>query len=65
MNYFEMQISGKTLGISPFVMLVAFFFWGFLWGIPGAFIGLPATIAIFTIFEWNPSTRWIATLLSL
>jgi predicted PurR-regulated permease PerM len=64
-NYFEIMFAGKTLGISPFVMLVAFFFWGFLWGIPGAFIGLPATIAIFTIFEWNPSTRWIAKLLSL
>jgi predicted PurR-regulated permease PerM len=64
-NYFELLISGKTLGISPFVMLIAFFFWGFLWGIPGAFIGLPATIAIFTIFEWYPSTRWIAKLLSL
>jgi len=61
---FEPLIAGKALGISPFVMLVAFFFWGFLWGIPGAFIGLPATIAIFTIFEWNPSTRWIAKLLS-
>jgi predicted PurR-regulated permease PerM len=64
-NYFELLVAGKALKISPFVMLVAFFFWGFLWGIPGAFIGLPATIAIFTICEWNPSTRWIAKLLSL
>jgi len=62
---FELLIAGKTLGISPVVMLVAFFFWAFLWGIPGAFIGLPATIACFTIFEWNPSTRWIAKLLSI
>ena len=63
-NYLEPIIAGKTLAISPFVMLVAFFFWGFLWGVPGAFIGLPVTIALFTIFEWNPSTRWIARLLS-
>jgi predicted PurR-regulated permease PerM len=63
-NYFEPMIAGKALAISPFVMLIAFFFWGFLWGIPGAFIGLPVTIAIFTIFQQSPSSRWIATLLS-
>jgi AI-2 transport protein TqsA len=61
-NYFEPMITGKALGISPFIMLVAFFFWAFLWGIPGAFIGLPVTIALFTIFEWNPSSRWMARL---
>ena len=41
-------------------MLVAFLIWDFLWGMPGAFIGLPVTIALFTIWEQNPSTRWIA-----
>ena len=63
-NYFEPMIAGKALAISPFVMLVAFFFWAFLWGIPGAFIGLPVTIALFTIGEQNPSSRWITRLLS-
>ena len=63
-NYFEPMIAGKALAISPFVMLVAFFFWAFLWGIPGAFIGLPVTIALFTICEQNPSSQWIARLLS-
>jgi predicted PurR-regulated permease PerM len=63
-SYLEPVIAGKALEISPFVMLLAFFFWGFLWGIPGAFIGLPVTIALFTICEWNPSSRWVARLLS-
>ena len=63
-NYLEPMIAGKALAISPLVMLVAFFFWAFLWGIPGAFIGLPVTIALFTICEQNPSSRWIARLLS-
>jgi AI-2 transport protein TqsA len=63
-NYLEPMVAGKALAISPFVMLVAFFFWGFLWGIPGAFIGLPVTIALLTICEWNPSSRWIARLVS-
>jgi predicted PurR-regulated permease PerM len=40
------------------------FFWTFLWGIPGAFIGVPVTIAMLSACELNPATRWIATLLS-
>ena len=42
-------------------MLVAFFFfffwffWAFLWEIPGAFVGIPVTIALLTICEQNRS----------
>jgi AI-2 transport protein TqsA len=63
-NYLEPIIAGKALSVSPFAMLVAFFFWGFLWGIPGAFIGLPMTIALITICEQSSSGRWIVRLLS-
>ena len=44
--------------------LLAVFFWSFLWGIAGAFIGLPIMIAILTICEQHKSTGWIALLLS-
>jgi AI-2 transport protein TqsA len=63
-SYLEPMLTGNALAISPFVMLVAFLIWDFLWGMPGAFIGLPVTIALFTIWEQNPSTRWIANLMS-
>jgi AI-2 transport protein TqsA len=63
-NYLEPLLTGTALAISPFVMLVAFLIWDFLWGMPGAFIGLPVTIALFTIWEQNPSTRWIADLMA-
>jgi AI-2 transport protein TqsA len=63
-NYLEPVLTGTALAISPFVMLFAFIFWDFLWGMPGAFIGIPVTIALFTIWEQNPSTRWIANLMS-
>jgi AI-2 transport protein TqsA len=45
-------------------VLFAVFFWSFLWGIPGAFIGVPLTIAFLTICEQYASSRWIATLMS-
>jgi predicted PurR-regulated permease PerM len=63
-NYLEPMLTGTALAISPFVMLFAFLFWDFLWGMPGAFIGIPVTIALFTVWEQNPSTRWIANLMS-
>jgi AI-2 transport protein TqsA len=50
--------------MSPFIVLLAVFFWSFLWGIAGAFIGLPIMIAILTICEQHKSTEPIALLLS-
>jgi predicted PurR-regulated permease PerM len=63
-SYLEPRIAGAALSISPFVVLFSVFFWAFLWGIPGAFIGVPVTIAILTVCAECSSTRWIADLLS-
>ena len=63
-SYLEPRIAGSALSISPFLVLFAVFFWAFLWGIPGAFIGVPIVIAILTFCEEHESTRWVATLLS-
>lgn len=63
-SYLEPIIAGRTLSISPLVMLVSFFFWAFLWGIPGAFIGIPVTIALLAICERNRSLNWLARLLA-
>jgi AI-2 transport protein TqsA len=63
-SYIEPLIAGATLAISPFLVLFAVFFWTLLWGIPGAFIGVPLTIALLTMCEQHASSRWIAKLLS-
>ena len=63
-SYLEPRIAGAALSMSPFVVLLAVFFWSFLWGIAGAFIGLPITIALLTICEQHKSTEWITLLLS-
>ena len=63
-SYIEPLLAGATLAMSPFVVLLAVFFWSFLWGIPGAFIGVPATIAILIICEQHAASRWIAVMLS-
>jgi AI-2 transport protein TqsA len=63
-SYLEPRIAGAALSMSPFIVLLAVFFWSFLWGIAGAFIGLPIMIAILTICEQHKSTEPIAMLLS-
>jgi AI-2 transport protein TqsA len=63
-SYLEPRIAGAALSVSPFLVLFAVFFWAFLWGLPGAFIGVPIVIACLTLCEQGESTRWIAALLS-
>ncbi len=63
-SYLEPRLAGKRLSVSPFMVLVAVFLGAFLWGIPGAFIGVPALIAGLTLCDQFPETRWIAALFS-
>ena len=63
-SYLEPRIAGAALSMSPFIVLLAVFFWSFLWGIAGAFIGLPIMIAILTICEQHKSSEFVVLLLS-
>jgi AI-2 transport protein TqsA len=63
-SYLEPRIAGAALSISPFAILFAVFFWSFLWGLPGAFIGVPIVIALLAVCEQHESTKWVAILLS-
>ena len=63
-NYVEPQLTGASLALSPFAVVFSVFFWSFMWGLPGAIIGVPILIAFITYCAQEPSSRWIATLLS-
>ena len=63
-SYLEPRLAGAALSVSPFLVLFSVFFWAYLWGIPGAFIGVPIAIAALTVCEHCPSAEWLATLLS-
>jgi len=61
-SYLEPRIAGGVLSMSPFMVLFAVFFWTFLWGIAGAFIGVPIAIAVLTLCEQHTSSRWVPEL---
>jgi predicted PurR-regulated permease PerM len=59
----EPRVSGNALSLSPAVVLFSVFAWGYLWGIFGAFIGVPISIALMTFCRHHPSSRWVHELL--
>jgi AI-2 transport protein TqsA len=61
-SYVEPRLAGKALAMSPFLVLFSVFLWMFLWGMFGAFIGVPIAIAVLTFCAQAPSTRWLAQL---
>jgi AI-2 transport protein TqsA len=63
-SYLEPRIAGAQLSMSPFMVLFAVFFWSALWGVAGAFIGVPILIAILTVCSDHDSSRWLSTLMS-
>ncbi len=58
-SYLEPRVAGNILAMSPFLVLFAVFFWTWLWGLGGAFIGVPIAIAVLTLCEEHPASRWV------
>ncbi|MCX6583852.1 MAG: AI-2E family transporter [Candidatus Aminicenantes bacterium] len=63
-NAVEPRITGKSLDLSPIVILISLIFWGYIWGIVGMILAVPLTSAI-KIFCGNiPTLKPIADLIS-
>lgn len=60
----EPRLMGRSLNLSPLVILLALATWGTLWGVVGAILCVPITVIMLTIFSQFPYTRPIAILLS-
>ena len=63
-NYVDPKIEGRMLALSPFVVLASIVFWAWLWGAPGALLGVPLTIAVTTVARHFDATRWIWAILT-
>jgi predicted PurR-regulated permease PerM len=61
-SYIEPRAAGSALSMSPVLVLFSVFFWSYLWGIFGAFIGVPITIALLTFCAQHPASLWVAEL---
>jgi AI-2 transport protein TqsA len=63
-NFLYPMMQGRSLSLSPVAIVMALTFWGWVWGIAGALIAIPLTVALVIACEHFPSTEWIATALS-
>lgn len=63
-NFVYPRLQAKTQNIDPVATLFALAFWGFLWGITGAFLAVPLTLMVMMVCAYFPRTRWLAILLS-
>ena len=57
-------LQGKSLNLSPLMVMVSLAFWGFMWGSVGAFLAVPMTVATMIVCAEFPQLRPFAVLLS-
>jgi AI-2 transport protein TqsA len=63
-NLLEPQLMGRSLNLSPLVVILSLTFWGGLWGIAGMLLCVPFTVISMICFSNFPASRRIAILLS-
>ncbi len=63
-NIVEPSLTGKSLNLSPFLVILSLTFWTTIWGIPGALLSVPITVCVMIIFANLPATRPLAILMS-
>jgi AI-2 transport protein TqsA len=63
-NFIEPRAMGKTMNISPLVVILTLMLWGMMWGIPGMLLSVPITVILIIIMSEFEGTKPIAILLS-
>jgi len=63
-NGIEPRIVGRTLNLSPLVILFSLGVWGSIWGFAGLLLSVPITVTVMIILSQFQSTRAIAIMLS-
>jgi predicted PurR-regulated permease PerM len=48
-NILEPRIAGKRLNMSPIVILISLYLWGWIWGVVGMLLSVPLTILIMVL----------------
>lgn len=63
-NGIEPRIVGRTLNLSPLVVLFSLSIWGSLWGFAGLLLSVPITVTVMIILSQFRSTRPVAIMMS-
>ncbi len=63
-NILEPKFMGKSLNLSPLVILIALTIWGSIWGVVGMFLCVPILVILNIVLAKFDKTRNIAVMLS-
>ena len=63
-NIISPRVLGKGLSISPLIVFISVFIWGWLLGGIGAMLAIPLTMLIIAILRNFAETNWLARLMS-
>jgi len=63
-NFVEPKLLGNRLRLNTVTVIFGLVFWGYLWGIPGMILSVPLMVVLKLTFEYIPSTRIFARLMS-
>ncbi|MCS6852025.1 MAG: AI-2E family transporter [Gemmataceae bacterium] len=59
----EPALTGRAVGLSPIVILMALSFWGLCWGLIGVLLAVPLTVMVKIILDHVPFTQPLARLM--
>jgi len=63
-NVIEPAVMGRSLNLSPLVVIVSLMVWGTIWGVVGMFLCVPIMVVLLIVFAHFETTRPVAVLLS-
>lgn len=62
-NVVEPGYTGKRLQLSPTVVFLSFFLWGWLLGPVGALLSMPITVMLLLVLQRDEDTLWLARII--
>lgn len=63
-NYVDPRLQGRQVSLSPLVVLITLLVWGWIWGVAGAILAVPITIAAMIVCAHVEPLRPFALMLS-
>ncbi|OUS33654.1 hypothetical protein A9Q94_18730 [Rhodobacterales bacterium 56_14_T64] len=63
-NILEPSLTGRSLNLSPLMVVLSLTFWTAIWGITGAWLSVPITVCALIVMSHIPATQSLAILMS-
>ena len=63
-SYLDPEMMGNRFNLSPILIILSLFFWGYVWGLVGAFLAVPITAVIKIITQNIEPLKPVAVLMS-